>query len=516
MVLDVDKEMLSVNRMLGNKKENFQVEGDVIVPDVKPDILNTICTSANIIIYKKEVMDGKIKIDGSINVYIMYLADSENSNVRGLNTSLDFSKVFDFPEARSNVMLEDVCAIKDIDCKVLNGRKINIKASIDFDLKIYSNNQVQIIKEIDKINDIQCLKRSVNIDSLAGQGCQKAYAKDTINVEDGTAISEILKSEIRIINKDIKLSYNKILAKADALVKVLYLTEDDEIKSCLANIPVMGFVDMDNLTDDMMCDMNYEIRNILMKINENNSIYVEIEFEISAKAYQNKTIDVIDDLYSPCRNIEFNSKQLTTSQNVASRKEAFSIKQSVNIPELENSTIYDMTSDISINNQNIIDQKIMIDGVARINIVYSTGNASKTDVKTIDMPFEFVSNVENVNNGMRINSDVELQDVDFIIMPNNNIDITVKTMFNVNIVDEIKMNIIDDINVVEEECKKNPSIIIYYVKKGDTLWSIAKRFNSTIECIAKFNELEDYEKNLKVGMQLFIPRYLSKNDNICA
>lgn len=516
MVLDVDKEMLSVNRMLGNKKENFQVEGDVIVPDIKPDILNTICTSANIIIYKKEVLDGKVKIDGSINTYIMYLADSENGNIRGLNTSLDFSKVFDFPEVKSNVMLESVFVINDVDCKVLNGRKINIKVSLDSELKIYSNNQVQIIKEIDKIDDIQCLKRSININSLAGQGNQKAYAKDTINIEDGTTISEILKSDIRVINKDIKLSYNKILAKADAAVKILYLTEDDEIKSCLSNIPVMGFVDMDNLTDDMVCDMNYEIRNIMMKINENNSIYVEIEFEISAKAYKNKTIDIIDDLYSPCRNIEFNSKQLTTSQNITSKKEGFSIKQSVNIPELENCTIYDMNVDIIINNQNIIDNNVRIEGVARVKIVYSNGNISKTDVKTIDIPYEFVSNVENVNNSMRISSDVELQDIDFIIMPNNNIDITVKTLFNVNIVDDIKMNIIDDINIIDEECKKNPSIIIYYVKKGDTLWSIAKRFNSTIECIAKFNELEDYENNLILGKQLFIPRYLSKNDNICA
>lgn len=38
----------------GNKKELIMVEGDMIVPDSKPDILNTICTSGVVCIYKKK------------------------------------------------------------------------------------------------------------------------------------------------------------------------------------------------------------------------------------------------------------------------------------------------------------------------------------------------------------------------------------------------------------------------------------------------------------------------------
>ena len=34
----------------------------------------------------------RIKIDGTINTYIMYLADSESNNIRSINTNLDFSQ----------------------------------------------------------------------------------------------------------------------------------------------------------------------------------------------------------------------------------------------------------------------------------------------------------------------------------------------------------------------------------------------------------------------------------------
>jgi len=52
-------------------------------------------------------------------------------------------------------------------------------------------------------------------------------------------------------------------------------------------------------------------------------------------------------------------------------------------------------------------------------------------------------------------------------------------------------------------------MVIYFVKPGDTLWKIAKRFRSTIDDIARVNGIEDIDK-LEIGKQLFIPRYVAK------
>jgi len=44
-------------------------------------------------------------------------------------------------------------------------------------------------------------------------------------------LQEILSLDLNIINKETKISYNKVLAKADAEVKMLYLTEDRKYKT---------------------------------------------------------------------------------------------------------------------------------------------------------------------------------------------------------------------------------------------------------------------------------------------
>ena len=101
MALETAKDSLVLNQIINQKADTFMVEDDCIVPDIKPDILNVISNSGIVCIYKKEILDGKIRLDGTVNTYIMYLADSEENEVRSLNTNLDFTQIIDVEKAKS-------------------------------------------------------------------------------------------------------------------------------------------------------------------------------------------------------------------------------------------------------------------------------------------------------------------------------------------------------------------------------------------------------------------------------
>ena len=176
MVVDVSKEKLILNKLISEKQETIVVQGDMIVPDSKPDILSTLNTSGIISIYKKEVQNGRVRIDGNVNVYIMYLADSSEDKVRGLNTSLDFSENFVLSDCNPDMRADIETRIKNIECKVLNGRKINIKVTLDTRVKVFASEETEVICDLNN-NDIQVLRPTHKINSLIGAGETKAYIK---------------------------------------------------------------------------------------------------------------------------------------------------------------------------------------------------------------------------------------------------------------------------------------------------------------------------------------------------
>ena len=307
-MVDAIKEKISVNKIVDRKKELITIKGDIIVPDSKPDILNIICTSGTVCVYKKEILNDKIRIDGNIDTYIMYLADSEEDRTRGISTSLDFSEILNISGLDEESKEKTKVKLKSIESNIINGRKIEISAVLEVDIQIYNNEELKIINDLVEESEIEMLKETKTISSIVGKGNTSINVKESIKLNENDTIAEILKTNIQIENKDVKVSYNKILTKAEANIKIMYLNEINKIGSVNAKVPIVGFIDIENVSDGNICDVDYEIRNIIIKLNSNDehSIDLEMDVGVSAIAYEEKNVNTIKDLYSPIRIIEYN------------------------------------------------------------------------------------------------------------------------------------------------------------------------------------------------------------------
>ena len=508
MVLETVNENLCVNKLVATKKDILMIEGDMIVPDSKPDILNTICTSGVVCVYKKEVLDEKVRIDGNIHTCIMYLADDTQDKVRGLSTNLDFSEVITVPNSQEGMECNLQTKLKSIECKVINGRKIGIKATIEVEIKLYSKEEVQIVNDIQNAQGIQIRKENLVVNSLVGMGENKIYTKDNVSIDQIDNLAEILKTDVMIVGKDVKVSYNKILAKAEAKVKIMYLTEDNRINHIDTKIPIVGFVDIPNVTEGNICDLDYEIKNMIIKPNaaEEHSIYMELEMGVTAIVYEEKQINLIQDLYSPCEKLEFNKKKITTITNKQNQQEVKQIRERIELQGMDNKNIIDVDVNPIIEKRENMGNRIIYTGSLELNFILSDPDL-QVDVRNAKIPFEYM--VDGVDNAENVNSrlEIEIANQDFIVQDGGMITSNIDLLMNHDRYQDTNMNIMDEIQTSGEREEQDYSIILYIVKKGDTLWEIAKKFGSTIDDIVRTNGIEDANK-ISPGQKLFIPRYV--------
>lgn len=507
MAVETTKDSICVGQIIQQKNENVIIEGDSIIPDIKPDILSAISTSGTVCVYKKEILDGKVRIDGSVGTYIMYLADDEDGSIRSMSSNIDFTQVIDMEKVRADMQLETNIVLKNIECKVINGRKVNTKAILDIEVKVSANENIDVINDV-KVRDVQTLTKNLKINSLVGSGTTKAYAKDTLTIDNIDNLAEVMKVDIKIINKDTKISYNKVLAKSDMSVRILYLTEDNRINSVENLIPVMGFIDIPDVAEENICDVKYEVKNLLVKPNsvEEHSIYVEAELEIFAQVYQNQDISFIQDLYSPSMNLVFTQKQIKVMQTKQTMQNTCNIRETQQIPELQGNKIYDVGVNVNAMKQTLLNDRVLYEGELALNFIYNSNNSSGIDTKMITVPFNFNVDFDGINTNSNVDTFVEIGTQDFIVTSDDSIDIKIDLLFTTTFSKNADINIIDDIHEDENRMINTYSMIIYFVKPGDSLWKIAKSFGSTVEEIARVNGIELVNK-LDVGQQLFIPRY---------
>ena len=565
MEINITKEALNVKKVVCEKKEIINIQGDMIVPDSKPDILNTINTSGNVCIYKKEVMEGKIKLDGNILAYIMYLADTNGdasmemnvdkgeinvdasadmardtnmlddvvsvnddsstnrnsamgnsmnknirvNNIRGLNTNLDFSETFSMPELESGMNVDISPSIKLIECKVINGRKIGIKATLEIVMKVYSKETVEVITDLND-NNIQVLSKNMRANSLLGEGTTKASIKENISIPNTDNLAEILSAQIGLVDKDIKISYNKVLAKSEVEIKMVYLTEEGRICTTQSRVPLVGFIDMPNIKEENTCETSYVTRNMIIKPNsiEEHSVYIEMEVEISCVTYEEKEIRIIQDMYCPGQKMNFDTAMVNTMANKQCKKNVCNIREKMNIPEMESGNIVDVMINPIINKENKLNGKIIFEGELELNFIFTDRSTVGINTKKITIPFEQSVDEIDTNNNCKVETTVEVNSQEFLNQTgvvSSNIDLN----FETNTYRNLAIPVISNITMEDEENTEDYSVIIYVIKSGDTIWKIAKRFGSTIDDIVRVNGMKNPDR-INVGEKIYIPKYVLK------
>ena len=69
--MEIIKENVRASQFVGHESLLELVEGDIIVPDIKPDILSLVKVDGRPFITNSEVQDDKVRIQGMIDIYAM-------------------------------------------------------------------------------------------------------------------------------------------------------------------------------------------------------------------------------------------------------------------------------------------------------------------------------------------------------------------------------------------------------------------------------------------------------------
>ena len=183
------------------------------------------------------------------------------------------------------------------------------------------------------------------------------------------------------------------------------------------------------------------------------------------------------------------------------------VKDNVQLKEndLKPEQIISANATIILTDKEVIKDKIIVEGIIKADILYTTTDEERfiSNIKA-EIPFSSAIDISGADDRMKAIVRANLENLDTAI-EGNTIAIKANITLSGKILYEITKEFISD--VVEEEGdkpEKKASITIYVVGDGDTLWNLAKKYNTTVGDLLKINEMEDSD-DIEVGQKLIIP-----------
>ena len=491
------KQLVKINRKVLSKEKEINLSLDFIVPDVKPDIVAILDTNASTYIYNEECNTGKIRLDGNVDSKVLYLSDS--GETRSLSVGLDFSEVIDDEQITSDLKFYSSVELLNIESRIINERKINVVARVKIYVSFYEAKEIELISSLDDFENLELKEEKCKIKNLIGSNKAKASVKEVLECDTMDNILDILKVDVRIGKSENKVSYNKVLSKSDCEVKIVYQTEDMNIKVKTANYPIMSFIDLENVSEEHSLETRTNLRNmqVFLTQNETNKISINLEFETSLQVYEIKEISIIDDLYSLNKTIEFTKKEFEAELDSEMIKNTFSIAEEVGVEDINK--IIDAKSSLRIVNKERSGTYVNYNIEVNLKLMYELDSRSGLSVK--NTTFSTIAKIEEADS----------DETNFAIVNENYNLNNDRVNCNIEIIGMLKKNslktisVLDDISEKEDESKPEYSMVVYFVKQNDTIWSIAKSFKVSVQSIINSNNIENPDK-INIGDRLYIVR----------
>ncbi len=507
------KDSIVLDKRLENEKNQIRLEGDIIVPDVKPDIQKILETKYNAEITDVKLAENKVIYKGFLDVKVLYIA--QDRELYSMVHSLNIDDYFDLSYINENCKVSVDCSVSHIDFRVVNDRKLSYKAILDVSLGGIEKKELEIVYDIEDSRSAMILKEDFTTSS-------SFFIKEEIQVHDefkikstSSNIKEILQVNHSFSSKEAKIQNDKIHIYGDLLTKVLYKCEDDTtvIEQIEQETHFSGILDK-SFEEDCLLSYKFKLvdskgRVILDEDNEERVISMDALILCELRVIENKKVSLVKDAHLVNNKLKIETVEETYVSIICKNKNQHNLRELLTIEEPSQP----MLQVFSVNSVAVLDDVTVdkdittVNGAVYLDVIYITKDDSVPyETCRFTIPYEQNIETKNAKDYMHPSVDVSIEHCALSMVSEREIEIKINIVFNVEISEEKCIDIVENIcfsQMCDDDIYGIPSIVIHVVEKGDTLWSIAKEYNTTVDSIVQLNNIEDPDV-LEVGQKLII------------
>jgi hypothetical protein len=182
MALELIRDLIKIDQVIGEEMTQAVVEGDVVVPDSKPDVDRIVSMNGWVVITDREAVEDKVIVDGVVNVKALYISYEGEQALHHLEGSFGFTQQIDLPGASGRMDAEVKADIEHLDFDMINSRKLNVKCVLNLTGKVSEKSEVDVIRDIKGVGDVQVLRDHLELSDTAGEGISRVTVRQEFEI----------------------------------------------------------------------------------------------------------------------------------------------------------------------------------------------------------------------------------------------------------------------------------------------------------------------------------------------
>lgn len=464
---------------------------ELVVPDVCADIGKILDVRGQFLLSSTKAKTDEVHVSASVEVTVIYAAD-ESGKVQHVSAIIPFDQTIPVEGADENAKIILKCRLCTIDARTLNPRKLLLRADVSMHLCAYYPDNFALW---DNLSDntsapVHILQKEIEHCLVMGIREKSFTISDEYRVsEDKGQNLKMLSASTEICVQDAKAVGNKLVLKAEANTTAVFLNEnDDSLFSCVFSSQFSQIIEVDTYGESIEDTVIIQLKDAEFTCipNKENGYAVSAQLHMTAQAVcrERKNSVYIADAYSN----EYKMVAEAVDTKIAKCPILKNLKLSMR-GKLQQKTTLDEIMYIAAAavcaeaDGNEIVCRAYISGV---------GKSESGDLESIALELKAEENIE-LTKSQKLNIVSICCGQPAVIGPMQNAEVGIEINIEYAIVEFSEINAVAGIELDEESNARSencPSLVVLCSERGTDLWSLAKKYGSTVELITNSNTID--------------------------
>ncbi len=508
MKIELQKEKVCLPVLFCEQSMNQNIDLEINLPDYCSDIKRILKCFVLPGINSVQTTGDRASAKGDVIIRLVYVGDNEKIDC--YEQSVDLSTFVDIKNMPENSFVSAKATTQFVNCRAASKRRFVVGSSVCVNFSVYSciiNNvcqnccKAELETKINKIKAVSKSALSVKMFDLSETIALKENAKP---------IGKILGTDCEIKIDSVKTVSGKILLKGSLDCKITYCSDTKErtLEKLCHSLPISQIIEVSGINDDFVCEIKPNISSVAVcpkadSSGNNNLVEFAAKISVLAVGTKEEEVSFVCDCYST--QYETKAEYKTTEFRKCISK--LNDKKSVN-------SVFDFSEQMM---KDVLDVKVLdvshsetstaakYEGKAGV-LLGITFCDSKDKIQYIERnaDFNFDCNLSEKYDKLYCEAEILIQNLSYSV---NSSKLTVNFDGNVsgNVFCVISKNVLENCEVDDEKekCSSSAAVTVYYCSKGENLWEIAKKYNTSEKLIKEENSIET--EILKEDGMLIIP-----------
>lgn len=483
------------------------VETDLTMPDYCPEIKKILKSSVNINSITVQNNSDHISMHADALVRIVYVGD--NGEISAYEQMNKIEKRVD-TVVSSECLITATLSTDYINTRAVNQRKVEVKASISVKFKAVKKRTENILCKAEG-GGIQAKTSNFNFASVSGLSDKTFSLSETVEIEKNKgAVKRIMNTSPYVCISDVKVINNKALIKGNCRVVIHYISEESNAVECAEySLPVSQIVEVEGIGEQSKVNLNLNICSCeaVSRVDASGEMrLIDLNLKLTAviSGYEETKISLINDCYSTLHEIKTSSKKIEILEYCDSFDTTFLNKvvlESIGVSL--NSVVAVWCSDLKYS-FSLSGNKCLLNGTYNVTVIYYD---SENQFGVIQKPVDFENELalKSYPERVCVNGCAQLLGCSCAITGDSRIELKSEIAVRCTVLSSKNVEYISEFEIEEtqEKNKDNCALTIYFCNAGESIWEIAKRYNTTPQAIKEENSIEDEVFN--ASTMLLIP-----------